>query len=109
MLLVALWGASGWKTQLLAPTCSCNRDAKLSISAREWLGVLVHSAIDAASDMLGTHAALTESIAQLSYICGGRTCGRHLIRDASASHFEVRVIGKLKYSFLHVAAIGMPR
>ena len=108
MLLVALSGASGWQTQLLAPTCSCNRDAKLSISAREWLGVPVHSAIDAASDMLGTHAALTSSIAQLTHICGALASRGHLIGGASASHFGVRVVGKPNYSPPHVDAIGTP-
>ena len=69
----------------------------------------MHSAIYAASIRLGTHAALTEDIAQLSHICGERASSRHLIWGASASHFEVRVIGKLKYSSLYVDAIEMPR
>ena len=104
----ARWGASSWQTQVLVRACSCNRKAKRLRLAREWLSVLVHIAIHAASDRLGAHAANTSSIVQLSRVCGERASRWHLMGDASASHFGVRVVGKLNDSSLHVAAIGMP-
>ena len=80
----------------------------MTISVHWRLNEFAHIAIHTASDRLGTRAAVTSSIVQLSRVCAERALRWYLIGDAVASHFGVRVVGKLNYSSRDVDAIGKP-